>query len=198
MMIAAMMVAVLSANAQEAGQMFVKPMVGATMSKFTGDAGESTKFRLGFVGGAEFGYHVSNQFAATAGLLVAMQGANTKDTDHLKDISTTLTYLNIPMLANFYIAPGLAIKAGIQPGFLLSLKGKGSAKINGQWVDQESSSTDGTEKFDLSIPMGLSYEFSDFVIDARYNLGLTNVNKASDAKAKNAVIMLTLGYKINL
>jgi hypothetical protein len=46
--------------------------------------------------------------------------------------------------------------------------------------------------------MGLSYEFSDFVIDARYNLGLTNVNKASDVKAKNAVIMLTLGYKINL
>ena len=196
MMIAAMMVAVLSANAQEAGQMFVKPMVGATMSKLTGDV--DTKFRLGFVGGAEFGYHVSNQFAATAGLLVAMQGANTKDTDHLKDISTTLTYLNIPVLANFYIAPGLAIKAGIQPGFLLSLKGKGSAKINGQWVDQESSSTDGTEKFDLSIPMGLSYEFSDFVIDARYNLGLTNVNKASDVKAKNAVIMLTLGYKINL
>ena len=89
-MIAAMMVAVLSANAQEAGQMFVKPMVGGTLSKLTGDV-ENVKFKLGLVGGAEFGYHVSNQFALTAGLLVAMEGSGNKDTQYSKDMSTTLT-----------------------------------------------------------------------------------------------------------
>ena len=50
----------------------------------------------------------------------------------------------------------------------------------------------------LSIPLGLSYEFDDFVIDARYNLGLTNVSDSEGTKIKNGVIMLTVGYKIPL
>jgi hypothetical protein len=214
MMIAAMMVAVLSANAQEAGQMFVKPMVGGTLSKLTGDV-ENVKFKLGLVGGAEFGYHVSNQFALTAGLLVAMEGSGNKDTQYSKDMSTTLTYMNVPVLANFYIAPGLAIKAGVQPGFLLSAKSKGSTDEGGHWEDYDVSGTENLNKFDLSIPMGISYEFGDFVIDARYNLGLLNIAKTEkdreyhsenvsitvhshDVKVKNSYIMLTLGYKINL
>ena len=62
---------------------------------------------------------------------------------------------------------------------------------------------DMNETFDLSIPLGISYEISDFVIDARYNLGVTNVLKENkgwtwDGKARNSVIMLTLGYKIPL
>lgn len=44
--------------------------------------------------------------------------------------------------------------------------------------------------------MGISYEFSNFIIDARYNLGLTRVTKDPSPSSKNSVIMLTLGYKI--
>ena len=51
---------------------------------------------------------------------------------------------------------------------------------------------------DFSIPLGLSYEFSDFIIDARYNLGLTNIFDTSSVNVKNGVIMLTVGYKIPL
>lgn len=36
---------------------------------------------------------------------------------------------------------------------------------------------DACKKMNISIPIGVSYEFSDFVIDAHYNLGLTKVNK---------------------
>ena len=49
---------------------------------------------------------------------------------------------------------------------------------------------------DLSIPIGLSYEFSNFVIDGRYNWGLTKVAKDSDSK--NSVFQNTLGYKLPL
>ena len=52
------------------------------------------------------------------------------------------------------------------------------------------------KKVDFSIPIGISYEISDFVIDARYNLGLTNINDTDKYKSKNGVIMLTVGYKI--
>lgn len=192
MILAAMMLMSTGAFAQG---MFVKPMVGATLSTLTGDV-EDTKFRLGLGAGAEFGYMFSEQFGATAGVLFSMQGCKYKDNEYLKDYGTTLTYLNIPILANLYLLPGLAVKAGVQPGFLLSAKSKGKERLLGDWEEFDVSGTDGLKKFDFSIPLGLSYEISDFVIDARYNLGLTNINDNDLGKAKNGVIMLTVGYKI--
>lgn len=188
--VAAFMVT-MGVNAQN---MFIKPMVGATMAKLT--KLDDTKFKIGLVAGAEFGYKLSDPFAITAGALVSMQGTNFKDTDYEKDAKTTLTYLNIPILANYEILPGLAVKAGLQPGFLLSAKSKGKEEFGGGWVEYEHSGTEGMKKVDLSIPLGLSYQISDFVIDARYNLGLTKTNKEGDDAIKNSVIMLTVGYKI--
>ena len=191
--IAALMVATLSANAQ---QMFIKPMVGGTLATLTGDT-EGNKMKLGLVAGAEFGYNINDMFAVTAGALVSLQGSKFDDNSYQKDVTTNLTYLNVPILANVYIAPGLAIKAGVQPGFLLSRKTKLDELIgSGSWTSVEHTSTDGLKKVDFSIPLGLSYEISDFVIDARYNLGLTNINDTDSYKSKNSVIMLTLGYKI--
>ena len=197
MLAVAAMFATVNVNAQTAGEMYIKPMVGGTLSTLTGDT-EGAKMRFGFVGGAEFGYNISNQFAVTAGLLASMQGASYKDTNYTKDASTTLTYLNVPILANYYLAPGLAIKAGIQPGFLLSAKSKGTELEGTQWVKYDESGTSGLKKVDISIPLGLSYEFDDIVIDARYNLGLTKINDYDLGKVKNGVIMLTVGYKIPL
>lgn len=196
------MMATVSVNAQRT---FVKPMVGATFSNLT--SVDDTKYKVGVVGGLEVGYHVSDPFALSAGLLVSMQGCALKDNEIVKDVKTTLTYLNVPILANYYVAPGFAIKAGIQPGFLVGQKTKGSERISGEgsWNDFDISETDGLKKFDLSIPIGLSYEFSDFIIDARYNLGLTKIIDDKDEydvyggsdKAKNSVFMLTVGYKIS-
>ena len=157
---------------------------------------DDAKFKLGLVGGAEFGYNIVDQFGVTAGLLVAMQGSSYKDDAYIKDASATTTMLNIPILANYYIIPGLAIKAGIQPGFMLTAKSKGTEIYSGHEEKYEHSGTEGYKKFDFSIPLGLSYEFSDFVIDARYNLGLTNVMKDDPEKSKHRVWQFTLGYKI--
>ena len=191
MMIAALMLATMSANAQG---MFVKPMVGGTLATITGDYTDDCKMKLGLAAGAEFGYMIAPQFAVTAGALVSMQGTGIKDNDRTTDYSTTLTYLNIPILANYYIIPGLAVKAGIQPGFLLAKKEKYTR--NGH--EHENTEKDGLKSLDLSVPLGLSYEISDFVIDARYNLGLSNLidDDHTDYSQKNSVIMLTLGYKI--
>ena len=200
--------AVLSSTAvmaqSAAGSVFVKPMVGATLTTLT--KADDSKMKFGLVGGAEVGYQVSDAFAVTGGVLASMQGAKMKDysevvageTYSVKDASTSLTYLNIPILANYYIVPGLSIKAGIQPGFLLSHKSKATEVTPAGEFKEEETSTSGLKKFDFSIPLGLSYEFSDFVIDARYNLGLTKISKSDINKSKNSVIMLTVGYKIPL
>lgn len=187
------LMATMSVNAQ---QMFIKPMVGATLATVTGDGTDGYKMKFGVAAGAEFGYYVMDPLAITAGALVSMQGAGLKD-DYLPgytDASSSLTYLNIPVMANYYVAPGLALKAGVQPGFLLSRKYKYT--LNGH--DHEITDKDGISSFDFSIPLGISYEISDFVIDARYNLGLSNLvnDDHSDYSQKNSVIMLTVGYKI--
>ena len=196
MMIAAMMVATLSASAQEVevGQFYLKPMVGATMTTLTKI--DDKKMKVGLLGGAEVGVKVAEPFDVTAGLLFMMQGTKAKDNEVLKDYSVTLTYLNVPIMANVYVLPGLALKAGVQPGFLLTSKAKWSDNESGKWVDYDTTSKDRLNKFDLSIPMGISYEFSNFIIDARYNLGLTKVMKDPAPSSKNSVIMLTVGYKI--
>jgi hypothetical protein len=207
--IAAVVLSATTAMAQsEAGSVYIKPMVGGTLTTLT--KLDDTKMKLGFVGGAEFGYQISDEFAVTAGVLASMQGAKSKKltfTDNGASVTGdgkyNMTYLNIPIMANYYVAPGLAIKAGIQPGFLLKNKLTATYRSGGVEVDFERSSTDGMAKVDFSIPLGISYEISDFVIDARYNLGLTSIYKKETSdffgvKPKNSVIMLTVGYKIPL
>ena len=178
LMIAALMVATLSASAQG---MYLKPMVGGTLTTITGDGDDDAKMKVGLIAGAEFGYDFTENMGVTAGLLYTMQGAKSK----LADENMNLDYLNIPILFNYYVIPGLALKAGIQPGFLMR------AKMDGHDLK------DNFKKIDLAIPLGASYEFSDFVVDARYNLGaIFNISDHGDAKAHNSVLQVTLGYKI--
>lgn len=102
-----------------------------------------------------------------------MQGAKADDE------TSKLDYINIPILANVYVTKGLAVKLGIQPAFNVNSKADVDAK-----------------SFDFSIPVGLSYEFSNVVLDARYNWGLTKIFENGDSK--NSVFQITLGYKFDL
>ena len=111
------------------------------------------------------------------------------------DVKMNLDYINVPILANIYVVKGLALKAGIQPAFNVSNKVK-SDGVSVDWNKYFSGSDAEVKTFDFSIPVGASYEFSDFVIDARYNFGLTKIMNASDSK--NSVFQITLGYKFNL
>lgn len=197
-----------------AGDVYLKPLIGGTLSTITKT--DDTKMKLGLVGGAELGYQVTDQFAVTAGALVSMQGTGAKDNEDVKDVSMALTYLNVPVLLNYSIVPGLTIKAGIQPGFLLTAKSKYTINAlaeNEKDLKSDTDVKDLMEKFDLSIPVGIAYEFDDFVIDARYNIGLskivkttgpvidpdgTSISAIGSSSARNSVFMLTFGYKVPL
>ena len=107
----------------------------------------------------------------------------------LFDGNINLNYINIPILANVYVADGLALKAGVQPGFNVS------SKISASPLELDIK--DGVNSVDFSIPVGISYEYANVCLDARYNIGVTNTFKDSD-NSRNSVFQLTLGYKFKL
>ena len=185
MMIACMMIAAVSANAQnEVGQITLQPKVGVNLSTVTGDGDQKMKF--GLAAGVEAEYGVAENFGLTAGLVYSMEGCRLKENGMDKSLFYNLDYLNIPIMAQYYIAPGFAIKAGVQPAFNVR------HKIS---YDGDSEDLDGIESFNLSIPVGLSYQISDFVIDARYHIGVTKLAKHAD-EGRNSTYSISLGYKI--
>ena len=180
MMIACMMIAAISANAQnEVGQLTLQPKVGLNISTITGDGNKSS---VGLVAGVEAEYGVLESLGVSAGVLYSMQGCKQDGADK-KDC---MDYINIPILAQYYVIKGLAIKAGVQPGLLVRASYDGN------------SFSDECKKFDFSIPVGISYQYSDFVLDARYNIGLTKTIKDASEKTKNSVFQITIGYKFAL
>ena len=193
MMIAALMVAAISANAQnEVGQFTLQPKAGINISTITGDGDQKAK--VGLVAGVEAEYGVAENFGLAFGVLYSMEGCK-RNVDRwgngvllgTNKYNYNLDYINIPILAQFYPVKGLALKTGIQPAFNVRHKAGGDG----------SGTIEGVKSFNFSIPVGVSYEYQSFVLDARYNIGVTKIFKDAD-QGRNSTFSITLGYKFAL
>lgn len=185
---AAVVLASAASYAQHAvGSFTLQPKVGLNIASLTSCDGADPRY--GVAAGAELEYQATDIFSISAGAIYSMQG--NKYSEKSATVTNKTDYINIPILANVYVVKGLAVKAGIQPGFKVNDEVKLSSGSN-----SASSDVDKAESFDFSIPVGLSYEFSNVVLDARYNFGCTKVIK--DVAPKNSVFQITLGYKFDL
>ena len=199
MIMAAFMVAAVTANAQgEVGSLTIQPKIGMNLANVVNakNIGDS-KLLVGMAGGVEAEYVVADKFSVALGALYSKQGCAFKIPDGLAVpvdyVHMSLDYLNIPIVANYYIIPGLAIKAGIQPSFLMGANLKAKANGNTSSVKIK----DDLKTFDLAIPLGASYEYKNVVFDVRYNLSVLKLNKEkADKNLRNSVIQFTLGYKL--
>lgn len=185
---AVVMLASVASYAQQAvGTFTLQPKIGMNVASLTKCDGCDP--RIGLAAGVEAEYQATDIFSVSAGLIYSMQGNKAKAEGVTQ--TTKLDYINIPILANVYVTKGLAVKLGVQPAFNVSDK----VKFSGSGASIEAEDV-GAESFDFSIPVGLSYEFNNVVIDARYNFGVTNIADGGDAK--NSVFQFTLGYKFAL
>ena len=203
---AAVLMCSLTAFAQsKEGTFNILPKAGINISNLSNK--DNAKVKVGFTAGAEAEYQLTKQLSLSAGALFSMQGAksttvfrevdNTTKEIREVDIKNTMEfdYINVPILANYYIIEGLAVKLGIQPGFNIVAKRKRTDGVDKVSENLKNLGVD-VRKVDISIPIGVSYEFNDFVVDARFNLGLTEV--ADLVKSKNRVFQITFGYQIDL
>lgn len=192
-----MLMAVAAMAQHREGTCTVQPKVGLNVSTLT----DADKSIADVCFGMEAEYMLTDNFSLSAAVMVSNQGAKYDDAG--MKYTADLDYANIPIMANYYVLPGLALKAGVQPGFRTKAKLKTDNgtydideyyKLMGLLIPGEEPEI---SKFDLSISVGISYEYNNIVLDARYNWGLLKVENIGSAYY-NRVFEVTLGYKFEL
>lgn len=187
--------------------------VGLNISNLSGDV-EDTKSLIGAHLGGFAEISISEKFAIQPELLFSMQGAKSEysesdvDYSYSEESKTKLNYLNVPILAKYYVAEKFALLAGPQFGILMSAKEEYEFSENfGGVADSGSESIDAKEFYKslaLSFNLGASYSITEnFFIDARYNLGLSSIAKdytdefgdSTSLKINNNVFQFSVGYK---
>ena len=206
------------------GTWSVVPHVGVSFANLTNDAVHvannrisHSQTRIGFSGGADVYYQLTDKLALSGGVAYTQAGCNFKDIPAdlsarsgtvFHDSYFNLGYVDVPLLAHVYISKGLAFSLGFQPSFLTKATahaemqdyetdGKGGIKYDKNEVS-EGSAKHWYKKTAFAIPVGISYEYENVMLMARYNIGLSKVYNHDLSDSKNKIITVSVGYKFNL
>jgi len=138
--------------------------------------------KAGFHIGGLAHVHKSTHFGIQPEIVYSEQGG--KDGNDKWKIN----YVNVPVLFQYMTGGGLRLQTGPQLGFAVSSKIKSG--------DIEQNISDDVNTVDVSWSLGASYLFPEAIgIDARYNIGLTNVNDAETPEVRNRVFQIGLFYQ---
>jgi hypothetical protein len=167
---------------------------GPQLTNLVGDDFEDSDSKFGFMAGAYANIRFAEQFAFQPEVLYSLQG--TKGETMGTDVTTNLSYINVPLMMKWYAYDGLNFEFGPQVGFNVGSKvnvdGSGTELVDGDYDFDEVYGND-VETVDFGLNIGAGYEMPmGLNFGVRYGLGLTDIVK--DADAKNSVISLGIGY----
>lgn len=169
---------------------------GPNFAFIAGDDTDNFDGKFAFHGGAVLEYSISEQFSIQPELLYSSQG-DKGDFDGM-EIKFKLDYLNLPILAKYYVTDALSIEAGPQIGFLLSAEVEGG--------DVSFDIKDMIKDIDFGLGFGLGYKMENGLnFSGRFNLGISNIVEdngsflgeeidSGDSKNYNNVFQLSIGY----
>ncbi len=174
-----------------------------------GSEGDDYKSIIGFHVGGFAEIKISDKFAFQPELLFSTQGAKSEYSESAGgytssgETKTKLSYLNIPLMAKYFVAEKFSLELGPQIGFLMSADQDSDSTVTGPGInDSESTSTDikdDMKSIDFGLNFGAGYDFTENLsAGLRYNLGLSNTadyENMGSYKAKNSVLSLSVGYK---
>ena len=161
---------------------------GFNSFNITNDPGDEYDSRSGFYAGLFTHIHLSPQFALQPELLYSQKGTSNIDLG-VVDADLKLDYLSIPVMVQYMFDNGFRIEAGPQLGFLLNAKLDAGA--------DEEDVKDDFKSVDFGIGAGLGYIHvpSGFGVNARYNLGLTNISESDAVESNNRGFQIGLFYQ---
>ena len=159
---------------------------GVNFYNINNDNAASYDSKIGFNLGLLGHIHVAKHLALQPEIQYSAQGA--KYSDNNGDNKINLNYINVPVLLQYMWDNGFRLQAGPQAGILVSAK----SDINDNKVDIKNN----YKPLDLGLSFGASYihPSTGVGIDARYNLGLSNINENTASKSTNRGVQVSLFY----
>lgn len=207
-------IAVMSITAVNAQEVRFGVKGGVNFSSIGGDKTDGLDGLTGFHIGGLVEIPVTERFSVQPEVLYSAQGAKREIKESFGDVSFTTTgktkldYINIPIIAKYYVIDGLAIEAGPQIGFMVSANAESKLDLSGidpsiaELIEDGFQSgdidiSDQTKGLDFGLALGASYRLNMGVFfGARYNFGLSNINDVdgSNVKNQNNVFQISAGY----
>ena len=178
--------AILMSNAANAQHMNIGIKAGLNIYNIHNDNSSAYDTKAGFHAGLVGHFHLDKHLAFQPELVYSAEGA--KYTIAGIKTNINLGYINVPLLLQYMFSNGFRLEAGPQVGFL--------ANANSETNNNKTNIKNNLRKADFSIGMGLGYvnPASGFGIDARYNLGISNINENSSVKSSNRGLQLGVFY----
>ena len=192
----------------EQWDIYAVPKIGLNLSNLPGIDG---KVKIGLIGGVYMEMFLTKNIAIDVETQYSHQGSSgvhrTLITTEASGITTTreygpydfkLDYLNTNYIVRWYpwIDLPWSFTTGLHTSYIISAK----AKLKG---GKEYNLKDHIYKGDVAIPLGVSYEWSQWQIEARYNLYFRKLARNAEAQelmrnARNNMFEVTLGYRIKV
>ncbi len=159
----------------------------------------TTVWRVGFTAGVFGDVRFNENFALEADVLYSQQGVHKFRARHAGSdapgFKTNMNYINIPLLAKFYLTKGFNVVIGPQGSFLVKKKVEGDLDADAYNYVKNS-----MNRANIDLLLGLGYEFQNgLMLDLRYHVGLTQPFEKTDnirlTNGHNSVIQLTAAWR---
>ena len=181
--------------------------LGGNFNKMTisGDDAEYSQYlkgALGFQIGALGEYSFNEQFSILGEInFITINDKIYYETEAygisvINDVKAYSSYIEIPIMAKYYINESISIEAGPQIGFLQSGTYKGTYTINGEEDIREGDTELSCNATGFNI--GASYKLENgLFFNARYVIGLNDIDKEEGSITKNNTFQISIGYFFN-
>lgn len=206
-------VTLISISAVQSQELRLGAKAGVNFASIGGDETDDFDGLTGFHVGALVEIPISEKFAVQPELLYSSQGAKEEYSSipfggfGIKyENKLKLDYINIPIMAKYYVTDGLSIEAGPQFGILISAKAEGEAtELQQGGVESfDQDVKDSFKSLDIGFGLGAAYRLNNNIFfSARYILGIRDIAEdveyngnieVKTFKQHNNVIQLSAGY----
>lgn len=193
------------------------PKAGVNFATLNGKDAKEAKMQIGFHIGAFAEIKFNDKFAIQPEILYSAQGAKGDETKQEMGVSAAVqgtlktSYINVPIMAKYYVTPNFAVEAGPYVGFLMKAESEATVEMMGMSLGGKYDVKSASNTVDFGVGAGASFNLDNgFFLGARYNLGLSNIykdysantndpnvviNASSQSDIKNGVIQVSVGYK---
>ena len=172
--------------------------------------------RIGLQAGVDVNYRLNDKMSVSSGLNYMLNRIKFHDEKPAYAFSASEGYLQMPVMLNFHPVKGLSVKAGIAAAMRLH----GSSTFNTETAIHSEKKKTLSTRWLFTLPVGLSYEYRHFVVEALCHIGLNKITHKCEQSGyvdvplssipsrvwsmtecgpvRNGYVSLTLGYRFDL